>query len=162
MTANIFETVLENINADKKAWCKSEWSITDGGTVSRCLVEHVDLATGVSYVKVNKDGTLGKRFVSKSKAKWRRRNEVLRKLAMLLPYSDPEYVERYLTAERDDEAIDQAFEHGWLGAADGTDGRISTTASNQLVNFNDGDKTTKADVKRLLKKAIKTYGQESK
>jgi hypothetical protein len=75
---NIYEQVLANIDADKKAWCKGEWTVydDDGKPVSRCLVEHVDLALGTRYVKPN-----GKVFVSKSLKKWRRRARVVSRLA---------------------------------------------------------------------------------
>lgn len=153
----IYDDILANISVDKKAWCQEEWTTTDdsGKPVSRCLVEHVDLALGTTYVKPN-----GKIFVSKDPKKWSRRSRVLAHLASLLPegfrrdgdYEEVEFTKDDLALLAPDENSRRYLMHDGLGYYD--------DAQDDLVGFNDTSSTKKADVRKLLKKAVKAFPED--
>lgn len=168
MSTNIYEDILANIDVDKGAWCKAAWDVRedgqiaeDGGvedsghegkSVSRCLVSHVDLALGTSYVKPN-----GKRFVSKDVKKWRRRERILAHLFALTPQ---EYRQRFADrgempeeTEITKERMEKHF--GVYGSP-----RISTELEDAVVSFNDREQTTKAKVRNLLKRAAKQHPED--
>ena len=150
---NIYEQVLANIDADPRAWCKDEWSLEgdDGKVVSRCLVEHIDLATGVSYIKPN-----GKRFVSKNPKRWTERNRVLAQLASLLPkrHQDHSGPNGYEVVKVKREQIDQALSWGDRSPF------VTVYAESDLVNFNDDDGTTRTKIRNLLKRAAKRFPED--
>lgn len=156
-TTSIFQTVLDNIDAEKKAWCQGDWNITDdktGAPVSRCLVEHIDLATKVSYLKPN-----GKVFISKDPKKWAKRNAVVR---TLLGHLTPKQLDGDCTAERLAEVQGEAAqddaslrEHLAILLRMPDERRLSNHATNLLITFNDREATKKSTVRALLKKAIK-------
>lgn len=147
MSTNIYEQILANIDADKRAWCKGEWTeFKDGKPVSRCLVEHVDLALGTAYVKPN-----GKQFISKNKKRWNRRAQVLAHLASLISGQTvepvtykPESIGRYRNP----------------GVLESPTGRRWDYVEDEVVGFNDRENTTKAKVRALLRKAAKKYGED--
>lgn len=165
--ANIYEEILANIDAEKTAWCKGEYEerVYDhekeehvGPVLSRCLVGHVDYATGVSYVRGN-----GKQFRSVSPKKWRRRNAILRHLVdamtpKMREKADPWDVNN-IDVEDDNASVEtfirnlKADEHYY-----GT--RVGTTAESVVVNFNDHYKTGKQHVKALLKRAAKLFPED--
>lgn len=153
--ANIYETILENIDDEKTPWCRGTWDNQKGDKISRCLVSHVDLATGVSYLKPQ-----GGRFVSKSPKKWLRRNRILRHLACEIPTTqltnDLESARNQMSEDRDNHNVDyfigQEYHRG--GA------RVGTTASDLLVSWNDRSNRTKRQVKALLNRAAKNYAKD--
>lgn len=155
---NIYEEILANIDADKKAWCKGSWySKNRDGSLSACLVQHVDIALGTAYVKPS-----GKPFISKDPRKWNRRERILSHLAMLLPeqfrfYDDDEAYEP-VELTRENVANVRAFMdevpefHRPLGRG--------WQAEEDLTAFNDRVGVTKAQVKALLKKAAKRHPED--
>lgn len=148
---NIYEQILANIDADKKAWCQGEWCVTDdkGKPVSRCLVEHIDLAVGTTYIKPD-----GKVFVSKDVKKWNRRERVLANLLSLVPQSWREergYDEVEVMTYRDKSKLLEDIRR------DDDYRRPGSEVASALVEFNDTGTTTKAAVKKLLKQAAKQF-----
>ncbi len=158
---NIYEQVLANIDADPKAWCQGEWTLEDEGgkPVSRCLVEHIDFATGVSYVKPN-----GRRFVSKDVRKWNRRNAVLANLASLLPASHRP-VEDVEVAVVNKRQVEEAIRYGYERPTGNYHETKLVMWNDEDTDFTRGDgtkvtKTTKAKVRNLLKRAAKRFPED--
>lgn len=168
-TTNIYEDILGNIDADKKAWCQSAWEIHEDGTldsegsgkvISRCLVSHIDLALGTSYVKPN-----GKRFISKDVRKWRRRERVLAHLFSLLPkktratfVSDrwDEELGTYVETLPEEKEITKSMMT--VLNLPGSE-RLYTPLSSAMVEFNDSF-ASKSKVRNLLKRAAKQHPED--
>lgn len=163
-STNIYEDILGNIDADKKAWCQGSFCLREDGNdsqydtegakpVSRCLVEHVDLALGTAYVKPN-----GKVFVSKDKRKWARRTKVLAHLASLLPKEmqmnqwEGNPYEVLEPSQVDTTHVTYSYRYP------------GSNAAGDLIEFNDegaGEgKKARTKVRNLLKRAAKRFPED--
>lgn len=169
-TANIYEEILTNIDAEKKAWCQFDFEVRkyndekeehEGPVLSRCLVGHIDYATGVAYTKAN-----GKQFRSLSPKKWRRRNEILRHLvAVMTPKmrerADESYLERLGTidAEEENARIREFIAAAKANELDDSE-RVNSPEQSAVISFNDNSRTRKQNVKALLKRAAKLHPED--
>jgi hypothetical protein len=165
---NIYEEILANIDADKRAWCQGTYTARDdeGKPISRCLVEHVNLAVGTSYVKPN-----GKVFVSKDVRRYKRRERILAHLAALLP-------KKLLLEEADPWGFGEDNPEVQQKLAEITTpyevpvDRIKNMSpfvqgtpyfppsEDVVIGFNDAENTTKAKVRNLLKRAAKSHPED--
>lgn len=174
MAETIYDTIIENIDAESGAWCQGSWerssngaSIKKGDKISRCLVGHVDLATGVAYTREN-----GRFHRSVDPHKWYRRNQVLRHLfEAMTPKMRERLDSSYQPGSPDvttlcDVEDEKNLVVNFLAAVKSNTReefkpyRVSTRAEGAVINFNDNAKTRKRDVKTLLQRAAKRFPED--
>lgn len=170
MATNVFEKMIANIERDPQAWCKDEWcDITlEGKPVSRCLVEHLDLAVGTVYVKPD-----GRVFWSKSVARWKKRQ---RFAAHLLYAIEERYgADAVYGYERDDAAMSEQANQTASALARNAEVEIraggknwdryshyrSEGWANWLVSWNDDSQTSRRDVLAALRTAAERFPRDT-